>query len=948
MRLHFLRRFAEQVTGLSVPLAGFVHPKTFDQGDESRGHADFASLGRQCVELVQREQQTKEEYGTAMRVRRQLRLLLAPPLACVAERHWRSEEQLSVALYGSSVYGLAGHTGDADCALARVLDRQCPTTGERYLHTMGFGYKSIGEEQEVLRKVERILRSSGRMEGHDDDGDDSLRGIYGARVPVIKMTPPCEYSEHVPEHRTARTIVITAVTGDDDDCEDYELDDSVGVELRDVVRKLVGCEAAISRRDGGFAIEVESEDLAVSLAARCQDATRKRTGAWPRSWPLGAVVKVRFLGSLPGEKRLFPTVFHNDADISVRFSGPRGTLYLRRCVELNLRWHVFFFVAKYIGKTVGVIDGASMLSSYAFLLMAVDFMRWWCPENDLAFEVPTMASVEFKEQNEESLPWLSGTELCDAEATGKALTDFFLYYADQFDYKHWAIVFPDKIAPDDVVDTRRRQARAAETLRQGGRVGKYDWPHSKEGMMQGWDTDFCIFDPAESVTNLGRKLNKRRLVDFRSRMRRVHQALVSGEDWMLQPVDFMERVVVAEDSSARVVSPVSRDVPIPMVMELLQWMCDRKVITGVDGVAGIDVDAACDALEELGGRDQAERRREGLPAADASALLPRIISLEAAAALLKVDLTGVGDRGVTARELRWVYRSKLSPDRVRDAAIGGQSGDLSRHERDALCGLHRTLARRIPITTDFPGLLQLRLQEPLQLWEQAASSEKPRTGAQMNVPHRLWLHCRRADYSAEVGSLLQGAEGEYILKRSTADAAAYVGTGPRSEFSVRCVRCVRMRYGLREWVLQRKGALVAKTNVSAAHHPAAPCVVWFYSDAQRLVGNPGIYMSESGERTPPAPIAEKDEPHALIMSCPATGVTLRLSQSGEGEWTTADRSYRVVRWDTSWGLIKEGLVATGTGSNRRGPHRSRWQTQKQVEWQCFRAPLDRSLTSDGR
>ncbi|KAJ9455232.1 hypothetical protein DIPPA_35536 [Diplonema papillatum] len=226
-----------------------------------------------------------------------------------------------------------------------------------------------------------------------------------------------------------------------------------------------------------------------------------------------------------------PLMFHRDFDLSLRFTGPRGTQYIRDNIRKNPGWHGFFAVVKNWGKQSGAVRSSgrdALLSSYALLVLAIDFIGRWCRSKHLPYEYidPLLVKYDAFQSGSDGVPQV---DYLAAEHrsphTGEALLAFFRHYGWDFRHETDAVVFPSaKIAKQRIAyETRFSRAGSWRYVKKDHAPA---WKWNQESAR--WHTALVVADPMEGVTNLARWIDGRKLQQLVVLFRDAFESLVDA------------------------------------------------------------------------------------------------------------------------------------------------------------------------------------------------------------------------------------------------------------------------------------------------------------------------------------------------------------------------------------------------------------------------------------
>eukprot|EP01062_Namystynia_karyoxenos_P043563 TRINITY_DN3191_c0_g1_i13.p1 TRINITY_DN3191_c0_g1~~TRINITY_DN3191_c0_g1_i13.p1 ORF type:complete len:2771 (+),score=518.17 TRINITY_DN3191_c0_g1_i13:114-8426(+) len=1006
-----------------------------------------AAIGERMIAVATQLMLSREEYARCMRVRGQLQIILQGLMRRHAARlhtkgvaEWNpGQDEAAVVLHGSLVQGLASGQSDADCALARIYPGRGNDTPPRVLERQGIMWKEAGAESHVIRELfTPLLRFCSRVdqtplwqEPAGETEGSRLRPVLGARVPIISFAPSeRRVAQYEADHPDARTVLVYLAEDecDDDDEEEWEQewgDWGEGAELdfepqgrpgtwvaldledqlRAAIRKMLGAGAPhdrdfVQNRDDAGVIRImlntEEDALRVATDLRMMQHSVLLRGcpSWPRQRRAGPPpVWVTLAGGLSGH---LPAVFHRELDLSMRFSGPRGSLYIRQCIQANPQWQTLLFVVKRFGRAHGIIDGRTMLSSYAWLLMCIDFLRWWCPQQGLAFKPQDPASVQFKEQSMDWLPHFDHCAAADPQQTAKALMAFLWWYSGApgtFDFDQHCIVFPSsRLETGD----RERHAAARAVLDKGGFVRKGDWRWGAEERVKGWNSYLKVSDPLEFQTNLGRNLDRRRLTRLTLQCRAALAALqhaatarVQDGPWewpalALNEQDGGENDVEAEvpDAGADIqpgMNPcplaceVGEGAPAPLVMELIGRMYVHEIFTNRGGSAGVDLARVCLYMRRLPDavlRSAGVRRPERLSTAAEvqSGRSVRITlqpwGLEQVSALMRQLGAAFGPQtlpAVVAALYEHVGDVGAANDALEACASRGEDPPaLSEHARAAFSGqlrLDGDADDEQLQTYSWPDFIEEYGADAPLYWENAApatASENP-AADWAGWPAELTVSSTAAGWQ-EHGPLVEQVSGLKLLftaqsgdRRSAApEAVSYRAEGCPFHFTVAKIEDTPCFC----WTLYQDAD--GKAEVAARSSPCDPpsaisSASW--SRPARLrrdaLDSMQLHMAVYTDTDPPPPSKEIRIPPPDYSKPPLRlsmargvgdyGLPLELHLTVRSRWKPKQMQWQTV--DDEWRIF----AAPTYGADSSGAARERWVLARRCKVGCSGTVLSQTI-----
>eukprot|EP01059_Diplonema_ambulator_P008342 TRINITY_DN17943_c0_g1_i1.p1 TRINITY_DN17943_c0_g1~~TRINITY_DN17943_c0_g1_i1.p1 ORF type:complete len:1184 (+),score=303.84 TRINITY_DN17943_c0_g1_i1:516-3554(+) len=546
-------------------------PKEIKEHQEDKVNmGNVAEFVNMSVAGIGKEIETQEQLDKKLALRSQVEILIKAGFKHKQHQLSRvsatetdaSTADISVAIFGSSFQGLAiGKNTDTDLAVGRVD----PTTGKLVNHGIKWGCATV--ETKVIDILgNKFMKKLGAYDhkmspwrpstARHKKGGSNISTVLGARVPIVKYEPDeAMAAKYYPGSQEARTIVVKMMVlpvagGYEEEDEESKEDradptpmaegDLVSIE-KDLLTILGtspgGCLSVTSEdhTDGDtepylvFNIEFATEDQALKALVDMS------TPEVEYSETLGEIYKkyeflqesrpwVTFKGVLTGTWQL-PLLFHSDFDVSVRFTGPRGTQFIREFILNNKEWQVFLLIVKNWGKVTGVIKSVgkdSMLSSYTLMVMAIDFLFRWCKAKGCDIQYIDPASLTFTKVEDTEVTALNFLEE-RSPYTGEALLGFFKHYGWKFDYKNCAVIVPSKkLSHHESFWKARWESGPWEYIH------KEAWKWSDEERAKGWQGVVRVSDPLESRTNLTRNIDIKKLHTL---IRAFQQAYANIYEW---------------------------------------------------------------------------------------------------------------------------------------------------------------------------------------------------------------------------------------------------------------------------------------------------------------------------------------------------------------------------------------------------------------------------------
>ena len=500
------------------------------------------------------------------------------------------KERATVSIFGSSHQGLAMKDADADLSLGKAL------LGSTNLNREGVTWGRKSNETKLVSVIgDKFMRHLGAykteqgkqrspwiQENDEKKLSTALVARLKARVPIVAYKPhTLNMKTYNPRNGHSRMVVILASTllpgnaeqedaayaegsGSDSGSESWGQRDEDGEEA---VRKLpsgeemwklleegLGKEAVdnvIVDENGDYIVTLTTEEDA--LKALC-NMSAKPEFSLLKPLNLSRRPEVALFGVLR-ESWCLPVMFHNEFDLSLRFTGPRGTQYIRENIEKNPQWHAFLFAVKlWAGETRLIKTDDPPLTSYTVLVLAINFLNRWCRKEGLRFAYQDPNAMEYRSQDETN-------KLVDhlAEAspeTGRAMLAFFRYYSGQFSYKESVVVFPSASITSEAHKKGILLMNDCAKHPYGLYPTKAQWEWSSEGLENTrWMEHMMVSDPMESRTNLTRFVTTTKLKQIRAIFSRSAQHIC--ESWQANstqvtspPFWQTERYSVERDTTA--------------------------------------------------------------------------------------------------------------------------------------------------------------------------------------------------------------------------------------------------------------------------------------------------------------------------------------------------------------------------------------------------------------
>eukprot|EP01064_Diplonema_japonicum_P012946 TRINITY_DN202_c1_g1_i1.p1 TRINITY_DN202_c1_g1~~TRINITY_DN202_c1_g1_i1.p1 ORF type:complete len:1151 (+),score=176.74 TRINITY_DN202_c1_g1_i1:485-3454(+) len=479
--------------------------------------------------------ETQAELDMKLKVRTQVEILLKAGFKHKTHQlqHHNAaalrSENISVAIFGSSFQGLALREGaDTDLAVG-VVD---PDTGNLTKH--GILWERGTTEATVISILgNQYMKKLGRWEDRTTPWGKSLSIVPQARVPIIKYQPDKEMVGcYNPGSDDARSLMVKIEKVPSDD--EHEEDEDEPEPYSDIGEHFPP-EVSVTVEDHGtflmLALLCDTEETALSTLTdlSCTDVQYSEilgNGFFEKYKNLEAKRPwVTLKGCVTGTWHL-PLVFHNDFDVSVRFTGPRGTQLIREIVMKNPEWQAFLYIVKTWGKEVGAVRSTgkdSMLSSYALLVMAIDFLIRFSKANGLPFSYIDPALLVFKKIDD------SGVKAFDfidrrSKWTGRALKAFYKHYGWDFDYVNSAVIIPSGRIDFHRECYTKRMLQSSDPWEY---TKKNEWKWSEEERLRGWQGFLRVSDPLESRTNLTRALDSKKLTKLIKAFQQAYTSIVT-------------------------------------------------------------------------------------------------------------------------------------------------------------------------------------------------------------------------------------------------------------------------------------------------------------------------------------------------------------------------------------------------------------------------------------
>eukprot|EP01060_Flectonema_neradi_P032862 TRINITY_DN5332_c1_g1_i2.p1 TRINITY_DN5332_c1_g1~~TRINITY_DN5332_c1_g1_i2.p1 ORF type:complete len:1796 (+),score=396.41 TRINITY_DN5332_c1_g1_i2:2517-7904(+) len=522
-------RIAEILTGTYIDkpsLTGMLWEEEGDQEtirqipENKTYQNDFV---QSAIKYAQDVLETEEQLQVKHRTRSQIQILLRAGISqkraalknCA--RNWNPEENVAVvSLFGSSVQGLAiGNSADTDLALGMAKP------GSTELDQDGMTWQNRGMEKKMIEVLcNKFLKHIGDFDGKSlwkNQSEEYNLEVVRARVPIMKYEPT-----DLPAYESCdetRTIVVRLHEFDantvlePEKFQDYIC--SWGQTQYDDANPL---EEDVFQDGVTYYLQFKTEELA--LAAIADLASTIDYSEILKESDLKGRPSATFLG-LENESYQLPLLFHIPFDVSMRFTGPRGTQFLRSNIEQNPEWQGLFFIVKMWGKSSGVIASAgadSMLSSYALSVMLVDFIQRWCRDKGIPYTSVDPSEVRFSTKDDSLICGLQES----SPRTAEALVDFFKH-GYLFNYSENSIVFPSKHLGEVHKCAMEHQAKSAWSY-----TSKADWTWSREG--DHWQENFMMSDPMEWKTNLMRFMSPSKVHKLRMSFLQGLEAVNSRTD----------------------------------------------------------------------------------------------------------------------------------------------------------------------------------------------------------------------------------------------------------------------------------------------------------------------------------------------------------------------------------------------------------------------------------
>ena len=485
--------------------------------------------------------ETEEELQMKHRTKKQVEILMtagisqkrASLLNCA--RNWNPvNDVVKVSLFGSSVQGLAiGESADTDLALGKLKSN---TTN---FDEDGMTWQNRGTEKRVIEILcNRFLLRLGCFEDQslwvNQSGSSNLEVIRG-RVPIMKYEPTdlpkyedCEDTKML-TFKLHKNDENSTLTGD-------QLQQAICSWGSTTLDEQSPLKDDVFQDGITFYIHLQSEEIA--LAAITDLSSNIEYSRILKDCDLTCKPFVTFSGLTNGSYQL-PLLFHYPFDVSMRFTGPRGTQFLRGNLIRNPEWQGLFFIIKMWGKSTGVIASSgpnSMLSSYALSVMVIDFIQRWCKEKNLSYNSIDPMEVRFSATDDSRINGLQDV----SPRTSEALVDFFKH-GYLFNYDESCIVFPSKHLGEI-----HKCAMEYHSKSPWNYTTKKDWSWSREG--DNWQEYLMMSDPMEWKTNLMRFMNPTKIRILRSAFLRAIETINTH-----QTFTWSKQVVSSEEDNTEAV-----------------------------------------------------------------------------------------------------------------------------------------------------------------------------------------------------------------------------------------------------------------------------------------------------------------------------------------------------------------------------------------------------------